>query len=262
MIRLRLICGALAILVAAAAPARATPVDVALVLAVDCSGSIDSDEFALQIQGYAAAMTSPAVLRTIQSGTIGAIAVTYVQWSGPFIHDQVVGWTLIKDAKSAAAFAAAMTAAARKIHGGGTSLSGAIDYAGTLFAGSGFEAGRRTIDVSGDGVNNSGRPPTDARDDAVRQGATINGLPILTDVPLLDDYYRDNVIGGPGAFVIPAKNFASFAQAILDKLIREVAEGATAPRPSLRTRESSDEGASAPRLSLHKRDSPETAQLQ
>jgi hypothetical protein len=208
MIRLRLICGVLAIL------------------------------------GAAAALSSPAVLRAIQSGTIGAIAVTYVQWSGPLIHNQVVGWTLIKDAKSAAAFGAAMTAAARKIYGGGTSLSGAIDYAQTLFAGSGFEASRHTIDVSGDGVNNSGRPPTDARDDAARQATTINGLPILTDVPRLDDYYRDNVIGGPGAFVIPAKNFASFAQAILDKLIREVAESATAPR-----------------LSLHKRDSPETAQL-
>ena len=224
MARLGALC-VLAVL-AAAAPsrARATPVDVALVLAVDCSGSVDSGEFALQIQGYAAALTNPSVIRTIQSGSLGAIAVTYVQWSGPFIHDQAVGWTVIKDAKSAAEFAAAMTAAPRRIFGGGTSLSGAIDYAGSLFATSGFEGTRRTIDVSGDGTNNSGRRADDARDEAVQGEVTINGLPILTDVPDLDRYYQEHVIGGPGAFVIPAKDFASFAQAILDKLIREVAE--------------------------------------
>ena len=204
--------------------ARAEPVDVQLVLAVDCSGSIDMDEFALQIRGYAQALTHPSVVRAIQSGGVGAIAVTYVQWSGPFIQNQVVGWTVIKDEKTAAAFADAMIAAPRRIFGGGTSLSGAIDYARTLFDGSGFETSRHTIDVSGDGTNNSGRRPGDARDEAVHQGITINGLPILTDFPTLDRYYEDNVIGGPGAFVIPAKDFASFAQAILGKLIREVAE--------------------------------------
>ena len=212
--------------------AHATPVDVQLVLAVDCSGSIDNDEFALQIRGYAAALTNPKVLHAIRSGSVGAIAVTYVQWSGPFIHNQAVGWTVIKDEKSAAAFAAAMSATPRRIFGGGTSLSGAIDYGASLFSGSGFEAERRTIDVSGDGVNNSGRRPTDARDEAVQAGLTINGLPILTDVATLDRYYADNVIGGPGAFVMPAKDFASFADAILGKLIREVAEGAPAPRLS------------------------------
>ncbi len=226
MIRLGAVCGILIGLAAAVVPwpARATPVDVELVLAVDCSGSIDSDEFALQIQGYAAALTNPAVVRTIQSGSLGAIAVTYVQWSGPFIHSQAVGWTVIKDAKSAAEFAAAMIAVPRRIFGGGTSLSGAIDFAQSLFASSGFEGTRRTIDISGDGINNSGRRSDDARDDAVRAGFTVNGLPILTDVPDLDRYYQDHVIGGPGAFVIPAKDFASFAQAILDKLIREVAD--------------------------------------
>lgn len=225
MIRLGALCGVLAVLAAASpSPAHAAPVDVELVLAVDCSGSVDSEEFALQIRGYAAALSNPTVIRTIQSGSIGAIAVTYVQWSGPFIHNQAVGWTLIKDATSAADFAAAMTAAPRRIFGGGTSLSGAIDYAQTLFGGSGFEGTRRTIDVSGDGINNSGRRPEDARDEAVHAGFTINGLPILTDFPDLDRYYQDNVVGGPGAFVIPAKDFQSFAQAILDKLIREVAD--------------------------------------
>ena len=225
MVRLAALCGILAVLASASStPAHAAPVDVELVLAVDCSGSIDSDEFALQIHGYAAALTNPAVIRTIQSGSLGAVAVTYVQWSGPFVHNQAVGWTLIKDAKSAGDFAAAMTAAPRRIFGGGTSLSGAIDYARTLFDSSGFEGTRRTIDISGDGINNSGRRADDARDEAVHAGFTINGLPILTDFPQLDRYYQENVIGGPGAFVIPAKDFQSFAQAILAKLIREVAQ--------------------------------------
>jgi len=239
--RFRLWCSLLILLAALCGrAARAEPVDVELVLAVDCSGSIDMDEFALQIRGYAQALTHPSVLRAIQSGSVGAIAVTYVQWSGPFIQNQVVGWTVIKDENTAAAFAAAMTEAPRRIFGGGTSLSGAIDYAQTLFPGSGFEAQRRTIDVSGDGINNSGRRAGDARDEAVRAGITINGLPILTEFPALDRYYEENVIGGPGAFVMPAKDFASFAQAILGKLIREVADGANAPRPSPRRRGSSE----------------------
>ncbi|HTY69521.1 MAG TPA: DUF1194 domain-containing protein, partial [Alphaproteobacteria bacterium] len=123
MVRFRLWCCLLVVLAAlCGGTARAEPVDVELVLAVDCSGSIDMDEFALQIRGYAQALTHPSVLRAIQSGGIGAIAVTYVQWSGPFIQNQVVGWTLIKDEKTAAAFAEAMTAAPRRIFGGGTSL--------------------------------------------------------------------------------------------------------------------------------------------
>ena len=210
--------------VLAGSPARGAPVDLELVLAVDCSGSVDSDEFKLQIQGYAAALTNPGVLRAVRSGAIGSIAVTYVQWSGPAIQNQAVGWTLIDDAKSAEAFAAAMLAAPRRIFGGGTSLSGAIDSTRPLFGTGGFEGTRRTIDISGDGPNNRGRDPADARDDAVRAGITINGLPILTDLPGLDQYYRENVVGGPGAFVIPAENFESFAAAILNKLIREIAE--------------------------------------
>jgi hypothetical protein len=210
-----------------AAPAASAPVDVELVLAVDCSGSIDNQEFALQIRGYASALTHPSVIRAIQSGSIGAIAVTYVQWSGPFIQNQAVGWTLINDAKSAEEFAAAMLAARRRIFGGGTSLSGIIDYARPLFGTGGFEGARRTIDISGDGINNSGRAPTDARDEAVRGGLTINGLPILTDFASLDSYFKENVIGGPGAFVIPVESFESFAAAILNKLIREIAEAPT-----------------------------------
>jgi Protein of unknown function (DUF1194) len=221
----RWLCGIAVLLgvAAGAAASAAAPVDVE-VLAVDCSGSIDNQEFALQIRGYAAALTDPSVIRAIQSGSVGAIAVTYVQWSGPFIQNQAVGWTLIHDAASAEEFAVAMLAARRRIFGGGTSLSGIIDYARPLFGTGGFEGARRTIDISGDGVNNSGRLPTEARDDAVRGGLTINGLPILTDFASLDGYFKENVIGGPGAFVIPVENFESFAAAILNKLIREIAE--------------------------------------
>jgi len=217
----------LAIALLGAAPALAVPVDLELVLAVDSSGSIDDDEFTLQIRGYAEALTHPAVIRAIQSGAYRAIAVTYVQWSGPAIQKQAVGWTMIRDEASAQAFAGAMTAARREIYGGGTSLSGAIDFARPLF-GRGFEGTRRAIDISGDGTNNRGREPDGARDEAIREGLIINGLAILTDFIYLDTYYRDHVIGGPGAFVIPAENFASFAAAILNKLIREIAE---APAP-------------------------------
>jgi hypothetical protein len=213
----------LAVALLGAAQARAVPVDLELVLAVDCSGSIDDAEFTLQIRGYAEALTHPSVIRAIQSGAHRAIAVTYVQWSGPQIQSQAVGWTLIRDEASARAFAAAMTGARRQIYGGGTSLSGAIDFSRPLF-GRGFEGPRRAIDISGDGTNNRGREPDEARDEALREGVTINGLAILTDFVYLDNYYREHVIGGPGAFVIPAEDFGSFAAAILNKLIREIAE--------------------------------------
>jgi len=225
---LRLVAGVV-LAIAAALPLHAEPVDLELILGVDCSGSVDASEFALQIRGYAAALTHPSVIRAIQSGRTGAIAVTYVQWSGPFIQNQAVGWAVIKDTASAETFAKAMLDAPRRIFGGGTSLSGIIDYGRSLFDTGGFESARRTLDVSGDGINNRGRQPTDARDEAVAAGITINGLPILTDFATLDDYFRDNVMGGPGAFVIPAETFESFAAAILNKLIREIAEAPISP---------------------------------
>lgn len=215
----------LVLLLAGLGPARAQgqAVDLELVLAVDCSRSINDAEFALQTQGYAEAFRHPSVLKAIQSGMRRSIAVTYVQWAGPFLQNQAVGWTLINDGESALEFADRFQAAPRAFHGGGTSLSGVIDYAKTLFPKSGFSGRRRVIDISGDGINNSGRMATSARDDAVREGVTINGLAILTEVGGLDDYFRDNIMGGDGAFVLAAADFASFAQAILNKLIREIA---------------------------------------
>jgi hypothetical protein len=208
---------------AAASPAVSLPVDIELVVAVDASRSVNDDEYALQVGGYAKAFVHPAVLRAITGGRHRAIAVTYVQWAGPLLQQQLIGWTLINDRESAEEFAERILASPRAFRGGGTSLSGIIDYGRPLFDRNGFEGERRVIDISGDGINNSGRLPHMARDDAVLQGVTINGLPILNEVPWLDDYFRDNVIGGPGAFLIAAQDYDSFAIAIRNKLIREIA---------------------------------------
>jgi hypothetical protein len=210
--------------VAPALPALAQrDVDLQLVLAVDASGSVDQVRFELQKQGYVAAFRHRSVLQAIRSGPNQAIAVTMLQWTGPALQVQVVAWSKIGEAETAAAFAAAIEAAPRQLFGGGTSISGAIDYASTLFPKSPFRAHRRVIDVSGDGSNNRGRPANLARDDAVAAGLGINGLPILALEPDLDRYYYDHVIGGPGAFVVPARSYETFADAILKKLITEIA---------------------------------------
>jgi hypothetical protein len=206
------------------APAQ-SDVAIALVLAVDTSGSVSAGRFELQKQGYAAAFRSRQVLNAIRSLVTQSIAVTMMQWTGPRLHVVVVDWTLIKDEASANAFAAAIEAAPRQLFGGGTSISGAIDYSRLLLVQSPFNGVRRVIDISGDGSNNSGRPVTDARDEAVRDGVGINGLPILSIEQSLDRYYYDNVIGGPGAFMIPAENYDTFADAVLKKLITEIATG-------------------------------------
>lgn len=204
------------------APAQ-TQVDLQLVLAVDASGSVNDARFELQKQGYASAFRNPRVLAAIAAGANHAIAVTMAQWTGPTLHVQVLDWSRVADAASAAAVAAAIDRSSRGLFGGGTSISGAIDYAMTLFPQSPFQGDRRVIDISGDGANNRGRPASLARDEAVRAGVSINGLPILTLEPDLDTYYRDNVIGGPGAFVIVAHNYDDFAEAIVEKLVSEIA---------------------------------------
>src|ERR671923_2548198 len=200
-----------------------TAVDLQLVLAVDASGSVDQRRFELQQQGYVAAFRDPRVLHAIQSGAAQAIAVTMVQWTGPELQLQVLPWTLIKDATTAHAFAAAIAATPRQLFSGGTSISGVIDYAVPLLLETQFKGARRVIDISGDGSNNRGRSAASARDDAVRAGIVINGLPILALEPGLDRYFSSNVIGGPGAFVIAAESYETFAEAILKKLIREMA---------------------------------------
>jgi len=203
------------------------------VLAVDASGSVSMGRFELQKRGYAAAFRNRQVLNAIRSLVTQSIAVTMMQWTGPRLHVQVVDWTLIKDEATIDAFAGAIEAAPRQLFGGGTSISGAIDYSRLLLAQSPFNGARRTIDISGDGSNNSGRSVTVARDEAVRDGIGINGLPILSVEPYLDRYYYDYVIGGPGAFMIPAENYDTFADAILKKLISEIAAAEPGERRSL-----------------------------
>jgi hypothetical protein len=208
--------------IAPADAAETRPVDLALVLAVDVSGSVNAERYELQRNGYAAAFTSPEVLAAIAAGERHAIAVTFVEWSGSAHQRQMIDWAVVSDAASAQAFGSAIAEAPRAFSDW-TSISGALDYSVALLNDSGFAAERRVVDVSGDGINNNGRNVTDARDEALAQGVVINGLPILTEYPTLDGYYRDNVIGGAGAFTIVAKDFASFGTAILNKLVREIA---------------------------------------
>jgi hypothetical protein len=229
-LRARLGVALLAIVLAMAggAPAMAqdgaqAAVDLQLVLAVDVSGSVSDERFKLQQQGYAQAFRSWRVLDAIRAGTARAIAVTMTQWTGPAQQAQVVPWMVISDEASMLAFADAIERTTRQLYGGGTSISGAIDHAVTLFPESGAKGGRQVIDVSGDGANNRGRPAAEARDDAVREGVTINGLPILALEPGLDQYYVNNVIGGPNAFAIAAETYEAFAEAVLKKLVTEIA---------------------------------------
>src|SRR5262249_22466823 len=198
-------------------------VDLQLVLAVDASGSVSEERFELQQQGYVAAFRNPRLFAAIRAGAAGAIAVTMVQWTGPALQIQVMPWLRIDSPASMQAVADTINLIPRQLFGGGTSISGAIDHAVSLFPSSTFRSARRIIDISGDGANNRGRPAEAARDDAVRAGIGINGLPILALEPDLEQYYLQHVIGGPGAFVVAAKSYETFADAVLKKLVTEVA---------------------------------------
>lgn len=213
------------------------PVDVELVLAVDVSSSVNPDEMELQFRGYAAAFQSPELAQRICSGPLGAIACTLFVWSDADHQQVLVPWTRIDGAGASRAFAAAIGAAPRAT-GLYTSISAAIDFAAGLFGGGGFEGTRRVVDVSGDGADNAARPGrslADARRDALERGIVLNGLAILDGEPSslsgptfvrrppLDEYYRDSVIGGPGAFLVVADGFGAFAPAVRRKLVREIA---------------------------------------
>lgn len=218
----------------------AEDVDLLLVLAADVSRSVDQPKFQLQREGYAAAISDPRVLEAIMSGPNRRIAVCFVEWSGQGNQKLVIDWTVISDANSARAFGDQLAEAPRSF-ADRTSISGGIDFAMAQFERAPYSARRRTIDVSGDGTNNAGRDVVAARDDVVRQGVTINGLVILSERPLpwnpehtnppggLPKYFHDNVIGGPGSFVIVAEDFKSFGQALINKMIAEIAS-----RPSPR----------------------------
>jgi hypothetical protein len=210
-------------------------VDLALVLAVDISYSMDEDEQKLQRQGYVDALRSPEVLEAISKGAIGRIAVTYVEWAGQRSQDVIVPWTIIEGPESADAFTEKLAAAPIR-RAFRTSISGGIDFSAALFPKSGVKATRRVIDVSGDGPNNEGRAVTDARDEAIAQGITINGLPILlkrpgyADINDLDVYYRNCVIGGVGAFMVQVREVNQFPDVIRSKIMTEVSDLGGAPR--------------------------------
>lgn len=216
--------------------ANAVPVDVELVLAVDISYSMDTDEQALQREGYILALTSKEFLGALRGGVNGRIAVTYVEWAGAGDQRVVVPWRVIDGLETAGAFAADIQQAPYR-RASRTSISGALLFAKSLFETSGYRGLRRVIDVSGDGVNNSGMLVTQARDDVVASGITINGLPLMLkrsyrnpmDIDNLDVYYEDCVIGGPGAFVIPIKEREKFIEATRTKLVLEVADRMPAP---------------------------------
>jgi hypothetical protein len=216
------------------AGARAQNTDLLLVLAADVSRSIDEGEFELQRKGYAAALSDPRVLAAIRGGSNGTIAVCFVEWSGAGEQMVVADWTVIRDDEDAGGLTATILAAPRSFIGR-TSISGAIDFAMERFAAATAHSSRRIIDVSGDGTNNSGRPVTEARDQALAEGVTINGLAIINDKPNpgyafhtqppggLPEWYRQNVIGGPGAFLHVVEDFRSFADAMTNKLVSEIA---------------------------------------
>lgn len=197
-------------------------VDVLLVLAMDVSGSLSDGRITVQRRGHAEAITSPRFLQAVGAGDAGAVALTAVEWSDAGRQQQVVPWRRIADAAAAQDFAAALLRAPRPIPGF-TSISGALDFAAGLLAEAPFTASLRVIDLSGNGENNDGRPAAAARDAAVAAGITINGLPILDAVRDLDAYYAREVIGGPGAFLVPVDDLEGYARAISRKLAMEVA---------------------------------------
>jgi len=217
-------------------PRAPTDVDLALVLAVDVSTSMDPDEQDLQRQGYVEAFRSPLVHQAIHTGMLGRVAVTYVEWAGathPRYQNVVVPWTVLETPQDGVLFAERLSRA--PIHPvAGTSISGAIDFSLVLLSSGRFMALRQVIDISGDGSNNQGRSVTDARDEAVARGVTINGLPIMLKEPerrenaTTDAYYRDCVIGGPSAFLVPVRERGQFLAQTRTKIVREIA-GVSAP---------------------------------
>ena len=216
-------------------PAKADPleVDLELFLAVDVSRSMNPTELELQRQGYAAALASDEIWSRIAGGMIGRIALTYVEWAGYVTQKVVVPWTLIDSPEDARAIADQITAhfdeSLRR-----TSISDALLYAQASMRDNDFTGLRRVIDISGDGPNNSGQLVLVARDAVLADGIVINGLPLLTTdelsdrwgIPDLDVYYRECVIGGPGAFVLPVLGWEAFAEAVKRKLLLEISDHA------------------------------------
>jgi len=222
--------GSLAASLTGPLPARAqTPVDLQLVLAVDVSRSIDEVEAELQRRGYVEALTSPRVIDAILSGEHKRIALCYIEWAGTHYQMVVIDWTMIDSAAAARRFADKLAEAPRTSQSW-TAVGAALAFAGQRFDNSGVESKRRVIDISGDGRTNDGPPAELVRDKLVAQGIVINGLPVMMNRTNfgrppdsgLDKYYEENVIGGPGSFMISAASFDDFGRAVRTKLVREI----------------------------------------
>lgn len=198
-----------------------SPVELELVLAVDASGSVSNEEFALQILGFADAFRDPEVILAIETVAARGIAVIEMQWANPSSQLVAVDWTLIRTQADALSFADRIERAGRIMYGE-TAIRQAMTFSRQLIESNGYLGLRRIIDISGDGPTNYGTPPDSTRDELVERGFIINGLAIANEFPDLEVYYRDHVIGGPGSFVVAATDYEDFARAIRFKLLREI----------------------------------------
>lgn len=215
------------------APAEAEDVDLELVLAVDGSGSVNAQEFALQLGGIAAAFRSPRIQRAISLGPLRKIAVALMVWSDAAFPKFQTKWYVIDGPASAEVFAGVVaafyprTGRPKGQGGGGTGIGAGVAFALDMLKDNGFQGTRRVIDVSGDGIETEPwysqaviMPQAKLMAEALQ--VTVNGLAILADFPKLDEYYRDNVITGNGAFVMEAADFVDFEEAMEEKLYREI----------------------------------------
>ena len=213
-------------------PARARPVEVELILALDVSASVDAQEFDLQLRGYSEAFRAPEFLEALKGLGADGIAVTMMQWADIGQQAVCIDWTHVNDKRSAGIFARAIDDTNRLFEQGQTAIGHALEFAVRLYPARGFSGRKRVIDVSGDGHSNKGTTPNIPRDRAVKSGITINGLAIVNEERYLPGYYQRNVVGGSGAFVAVANDYNDFAQAILAKLVRELKGAHVAALPA------------------------------
>ncbi len=212
-------------------------VDLELVLAVDTSGSVDNNEYQLQIEGLIQAFRDPAVIAAIiGTSAVGGVAATVVHWSSVNDQEQIVPWSVLTNERSAHAFSDAIASAPTRSFSDSTGIGGVLQYSERIIRRNRFVGRRKSIDVSGDGSNNSGIPPVLVRDMVTDEGITVNGLTILTDEPFLHLYFAENVIGGAGAFVMSVNDYSDIVIGTRNKLLREISINiALGPQPRLVT---------------------------
>ncbi len=200
-------------------------VDLNIVLAIDCSYSVDHEEFDLQVHGTAKAFTDQQIIEAITQGTHGKIAITVVQWAGEANQVVTVPWTVVASKVDAYKLAIAIKSQPRRISEGSTSMTAMLKKAGAMLLSAPNQSQRMVVDIASDGENNGGGRVRNARDAIVANGITINGLSILNEVSYLNFYFEQRVIGGKGAFVQIANTYADFSKAIRQKLLREILGG-------------------------------------